>query len=399
MQQDWNAYVREDLTIEPDGKGSLQQLTFSVKDVFAVKGNRNTAGNPDWFRTHQPAGNNAAVIELLLKQGARLKGTTQTDELMFSLNGENAHYGTPVNPKAPDRIPGGSSSGSAVAVSAGLVDFALGTDTGGSVRIPSAYCGIYGIRPTHGLVPSAGVIPLAPSFDTVGWMARDCKTLLEVGKVLIDETEAESADFRRVYFEEDAWNIVQDDCRKILMEFVPFFQQAVGSCEWIHIAPQGLASWVNTFRTIQGYEIWTAHGEWIQAEKPTFGHGIAERFAWTSKLGEAEFDREKAVRKQICTYMDGLLGSDGILVIPTGAGPAPKRGLTGEEVEQTRARVMQLSCVAGLTGMPQVTIPVAGPGGLPIGLSVIAGYRQDRKLLRWVHEKLSQQLPKTVAIF
>lgn len=398
MHREWNAYVREDLTIEPVGEGRLQGLTFSVKDVFEVKGNTNTAGNPDWFRTHKPALKHAAAIELLLKQGARLRGTTQTDELMFSLNGENFHYGTPVNPKDPDRIPGGSSSGSAVAVSAGLADFALGTDTGGSVRIPSAYCGIYGIRPTHGLVPVEGVIPLAQSFDTVGWMARDSKTLWDVGSALIESAEAESGEFRQVHFGTDAWDIVQEDCRMILMKWLPYFQQLTGKSAWIDIAPQGLDEWVNTFRTIQGYEIWSAHGEWIQREKPVFGPDIAERFAWASSLGKAEFENKKTVRQRICEYMDTLLGSDGLLVIPTAPGPAPKRGLAGTEIERTRSRVMQLSCVAGLTGMPQVTIPIAGAEGFPIGLSVIAGYRQDRKLLRWIHEKLLKAFPETAAI-
>lgn len=398
MHHEWNAYVREDLTIEPYGEGRLQGLTFSVKDVFEIKGNVNTAGNPDWFRTHNPALSNAPAIELLLSQGARLKGSTQTDELMFSLNGENVHYGTPVNPKAPDRIPGGSSSGSAAAVSAGLADFALGTDTGGSVRIPSSYCGIYGIRPTHGLLPIEGVIPLAKSFDTVGWMAGNSKTLLDVGMTLIDGAEEESGEFGHVYFGTDAWNIVQDDCRKMLMEFVPYFQQLADTSAWIDIAQNGLAEWVDTFRTIQGYEIWSAHGEWIQKENPHFGPGIAERFAWTSTLEKAEFESQKTVRQRICEYMDELLGSDGLLIIPTAPGPAPKLGLAGEEVERTRSRVMQLSCVAGLSGMPQVTIPIAGADGLPIGLSVIAGYRQDRKLLRWIHEKLMKVLPETASI-
>ncbi len=104
-------------------------------------------------------------------------GKAITDELTYSLNGENIHYGTPVNPKAPGRIPGGSSSGSAVAVAGELADFALGTDCGGSVRAPASFCGIYGMRPSHGRISTAGVFRLAPRFDTVGWFARDGRLL------------------------------------------------------------------------------------------------------------------------------------------------------------------------------------------------------------------------------
>lgn len=168
--------------------GPLSGLSFAVKDVFDIKGNTSGAGNPDWLRTHPPAESTAPALLALLQRGAALEGTTQTDELMYSLNGENAHYGTPINPVAPDRIPGGSSSGSAVAAAAGLVDFAIGTDTGGSIRIPSSYCGLYGFRPTHGAVSTEGLIPLAHSFDTVGWMSRDVNILLKTGCVLLKKT-------------------------------------------------------------------------------------------------------------------------------------------------------------------------------------------------------------------
>lgn len=168
MKDHWNAFVDSNLNIKPLGVGPLNGLTFAVKDVFEIKDYANTAGNPDWYRTHFPASRNAPVVDALLQQGAFLIGTTHTDELMYSLNGENFHYGTPVNPHAHNRIPGGSSSGSAVATASRLVDFALGTDTGGSVRIPSSYCGLFGFRPTHGFVNIDGVIPLAKSFDTVG---------------------------------------------------------------------------------------------------------------------------------------------------------------------------------------------------------------------------------------
>lgn len=395
MQPEYNAFVKEDLVLEPSGSGILSGLQFAAKDVFSVAGHRNTAGNPDWLRTHEAAVRHAEVIRLTLQSGAKLVGMTQTDELMFSLNGENAHYGTPVNPRAPGRIPGGSSSGSAVAVAAGSCDFALGTDTGGSVRIPSAYCGIYGIRPTHGRVSLSGVIPLADSFDTVGWMAGSASVLHRVGQALLGTDApwaAEEFGFGRMILPEEAWSIAEPDCRQTVTADLPVLQTRLLSSK-LEIAPEGLQSWVDTFRTIQGYEIWQNHGEWITRETPAFGPGIAERFAWTATLQYEEFDRCRAMRAAIRSRMAKLLGNDGLIVIPTAPCAAPAAGLRGEEVEVTRARVMQLSCIAGLCGLPQVTIPYTDGEGRPVGLSFIAGAGRDLALLRWVEELVTRELP------
>ncbi|MBB6732033.1 amidase [Cohnella sp. CBP 2801] len=385
MRSGWNAYIKEDLTVEPTGGGGLDRLEFAVKDVFAIAGHTNSAGNPDWLDSHGPAEEHAEAVSRLLGNGARLRGAAVTDELMFSLNGENHYYGTPVNPRAPGCIPGGSSSGSAVAAAAGLADFALGTDTGGSVRVPSSYCGLYGIRPTHGLVPLDGVIPLAPSFDTVGWMARDWETLLRVGQALIGGQEATSdgAEFRRLIVAGDAWETADRDCRQSLAGPLAVLEAMMDSRRTT-LAPQGLAAWAATFRTLQGYEIGLAHGEWIAGRQPRFGPGIAERFAWAGTLRLEDRDRALPARERIREELIALLGDDGLLVIPTAPCTAPRIGLAGAEIERTRAKVMQLSCIAGLGGLPQVTMPFRSQDGLPVGLSFIAGPRRDLRLLRWV---------------
>jgi amidase len=195
MEMNWNAFIDKDVKREGANAGILAGKTFAVKDVFAVKGHTNSAGNPNWLKTAQQATSDSPSIAKLLAAGADLHGMAVTDELMYSLNGENVHYGTPVNPYGADRVPGGSSSGSAVAVAAKLTDFAIGTDTGGSIRIPSSYCGIYGFRPSHGAVDISGVIPLAESFDTVGWMARDVGLLKDIGTVLLgNRTVGKDAD-------------------------------------------------------------------------------------------------------------------------------------------------------------------------------------------------------------
>ncbi|RBW68102.1 amidase [Bacillus taeanensis] len=385
MNDKWNAFVDQNVILEPAGSGWLHSFAFAVKDVFMIEGYTSGAGNPDWLRTHGPAEQHAPVIDRLLQHGATLKGTAHTDELMYSLNGENFHYGTPVNPQGPDRIPGGSSSGSAVAVSSGMVDFALGTDTGGSVRIPSSYCGIYGFRPTHGAVPIEGVIPLAKSFDTVGWMTRDPKLLLEVGRLLINDQHTEGR-FARLFLGNDAWELLDDEHKEALLTFVPELEELTKHSEWIEISKEGLAEWSSTFRILQGLEIWSEHGDWIQKENPTFGPGIAERFRWTSTLKVSENGQAYERRENIRHSLSTLLGEEGLLVVPTAPGAAPLLNLHGEKADQYRAKTMQLSCIAGLAGLPQITLPLAEVNGLPIGLSLIANRGQDLKLLSWANE-------------
>lgn len=391
MKQSWNAYANERLAVEPLAEGSLSGRTFAVKDVFGIAGHTPGAGNPDWLRTHGPSAHHAAVIDRLLRNGARLEGTTITDELMYSINGENAHYGTPVNPKAPGRIPGGSSSGSAVAVSAGLTDFAIGTDTGGSVRVPAAYCGIYGIRPTHGAVDADGLIPLAPSFDTVGWMAKGGQTLLDVGRVLLGPQESGAA-FPRMVFAQDLWALTDGHSSAAASRYFQALRELSKSHEDVIVAPNGLREWMDAFRIIQGLEIWHVHQEWITREQPSFGPGIAERFTWASTLKLEESGAAYRVREEARNTMNELLRNDAVLVVPTVPAIAPLLHLTGPEIEQRRVQTLKMSCVAGLAGLPQVTVPITGELGCPIGISFIAGRGQDLRLLEWVANSVEARM-------
>lgn len=379
MTDQWNAFMNNEIKLAPTEKGPLDGLVFAVKDVFSIQGHTSSAGNPDWLQTHEPADQTADAIQKLLAKGATLTGTLQTDELMYSLNGENAHYGTPVNPAAPDRIPGGSSSGSATAAAAGLVDFSIGTDTGGSVRIPSSYCGLYGVRPTHGAVNISGVVPLAKSFDTVGWMARDVDMLARVGDALLPSSD-DNKPFTRILIEEEAWSLPDAETAASLRHLVEAAKKKIEHTESIRVAEEGLADWADVFRTIQGLEIWEQHGPWIEKVKPAFGPGIAERFQMAGDLKKEEYQSRFDSWKHIQQRMNTLLADDALLLIPTAPGPAP---LLGEAAEQYRAKVMQLTCIAGLAGFPQITMPLAEVDGLPVGISVIAGKNQDRRLMEW----------------
>ncbi|WP_379155454.1 amidase [Paenibacillus sp. sgz5001063] len=382
----YGAFIEPELEVSALGSGILEGASFTVKDVFAVAGHRSSAGNPDWLRSHPPSATHASVVRRLLQSGANLRGAAHTDELMYSLGGENYHYGTPVNPRAEGRIPGGSSSGSAVAVASGSVDFALGTDTGGSIRVPSAYCGVYGFRPTHGAVEMEGVIPLAPGFDTVGWIADSSEVLLRAGEVLLGAVAPGSGGgaVSMLHIAPEAWALAGADSAASLKRGLRQLQAGAGRSGETELAPEGLKTWMNVFRELQGAEIWATHGAWIERTQPLFGPDIAARFAWAAGLAGQDHSRAQAVRAEIAARLRQMLGEDGCIVLPTVPGPAPRRGGDLAQLEQNRSGAMMLSCIAGLAGLPQLTLPVTGPGGLPLGLSVIGGHGQDMRLLSWI---------------
>ena len=213
--QEGSAFVQE-LEVDPTGSGPLDGLTFAVKDLIDIGGYKTGCGNPNWRYTHPPATVNAVCVEQLLAAGARCVGKTVTDELAFSLLGENHFYGTPLNPKAPDRVPGGSSSGSASAVARGLVDFALGTDTGGSVRVPASNCGTWGLRPSHGFISVAGVNPFAPTFDTVGILASSAVVLAHAASVLLGQEHVPHEEPGTVHLLREAFSIADPEVRRAL---------------------------------------------------------------------------------------------------------------------------------------------------------------------------------------
>jgi amidase len=383
VRDPYNAFCRH-THIELDGApaGPLSGLSFAVKDVFDLAGQRTGNGNPVWLETHDPAARTASSVERVLAAGARMVGKTQTDEMAYSLNGENVHYGTPVNPNAPGRIPGGSSSGSAVAVAGGLVDFALGTDCGGSVRLPASFCGIYGIRTTHGLVPVDGIVDLAKSFDTVGWFARDPKTMRRVGEVLLPR----ASDFapKRLLIAQDAFAFAGPEVGAALAGAVAKLKAAFSQHRDVQIYGGDTGIGPRVFRVLQGDEIRRRHSAWVDKHNPRFGPGIAERFQWVRTIDDAEVERMKPKREEVAHHMAELLGDDAVLCLPTAPGIAPKLAAPAEELETFRARAFALLCVAGLARSPQISLPLGTIQNCPLGLSLIAPRGTDRGLLDWV---------------
>jgi amidase len=361
--------------------GPLVGLTFAVKDIYDVAGHRTGFGSPDWLHTHGPAVRTAPVVQRLLDAGAHLVGRTHTDELTWSLTGENAHYGTPVNVNAPGRISGGSSSGSAAVVAAGVVDFAVGSDTGGSVRVPASFCGILGMRPTYGRIPLDGVRPLAPSFDTCGWFARDAGIFERVGRTLLCD-DAPAPPPARLLIAQDALEVAGETVDHALRPALDKVAALVGKPEPVTVGDEPLVQWMDYFRFLQGAEIWACHGEWITREKPALGPGVKERFAWAATVTPEDITRASMRREEIARRMAEMVGERTVLALPSAPGIALLRNSPPKVLDELRARALPLLCIAGLARLPQVSLPLAQLDDCPLGLSLIAARGNDTLLLQ-----------------
>jgi amidase len=360
--------------------GLLAGTRFGVKDLYHVKGFKTGFGHPAWLDSHPAAEVSSAAMLSLLSAGASVVGKTHCDELCFSLNGVNKYYGTPVNVNAPGCIPGGSSSGSAAAVAGGLVDFALGSDTGGSIRVPASYCGILGIRPSHGAVSLDGALPFAPSFDTAGWFANSPTLMRDIGRVLLPaHLLAEQPG--QLLLATDAFSHVDESTSLALNAVVQQIGQAFTASRAVNFEADGLDSWMHAFRVIQGSEIWQTHSDWLIGLGAEFGDGIRERFKWVATISPEEIALAKDVRLRIRDFFDQLLVDNAVLVIPTTPGPAPLLDTSTPDLEKWRNRSLGLLCIAGHAGLPQLSIPLAQVQGRPIGLSLIAARGKDHLLL------------------
>jgi amidase len=362
--------------------GQLAGLTFAAKDLFDIAGHVTGAGNPDWLALHAPASRTAPVVQRLVDSGANMIGKTHTAELSRGILGENAHYGTPINPKAPGRVPGGSSSGSAAAVAGGLVDFALGTDTGGSVRIPASFCGIYGIRPTHGRLSLEGVVGQAPSYDTVGWFARDADLLARIGEVLLELDLRQAQRPRHVIIATDAFGIAEPATAAVLASVVERITTAVGSSEHRRVsATVPLADWFSHQRAIQGREAWDTFGEWIDRHNPRFAFDIADNFVRGRETPNAVLAAAREFRAARRAELMAMLDQETIFLLPTAPFPAPLRGQPRSTMWGQRTAISTLTTISGTLGAPQLSMPLALVDGLPVGLSILARPGGDDMLL------------------
>jgi amidase len=375
-------FVPHDLKAPLKGaaSGPLAGLTAAVKDLYAIAGEKTGAGNPDWLVQAQTATRHAAAVEKLLAAGASIIGKTITDEFFYSVAGMNAHYGTPANVRAPGRIPGGSSSGSAAATAAGACDFALGSDTGGSVRVPASFCGLYGIRTTHGRIDTSGAMDMAPSFDTVGWFAASAGLFRTVGQVLLDKA-GESTPIQTMLVADDAFAEADQPVATLIRDALKAMAPPLPKPQAMNVAPEGFEKWREAVRIIQAHEIWQVYGRFVLEKKPRFGPGVAERMQIAAKITKAEADAASTVRAAAREHIRGLIKPGTIMALPTAPCIAPKIDTPQDALESFRVRVMRLTCIAGLASLPQISVPVGTVSGCPVGLSFIGWAGGDEALL------------------
>ncbi len=363
------------------GSGPLAGLGFAVKDLIDVAGVPTGGGSPDWPRFTTIPTRHAWVVQALLDAGASVVGKTITDEVSLGILGENAHDGTPLNPAAPDRVPGGSSSGSASTVAAGECDFALGTDSGGSVRVPASFCGLYGIRPTHGRIDFGGITVQSPSADTCGWFARDPATFARVGEVLLGDRVPDALP-TRLLVATDAFGFADEAVAAALMPGVERLAALIGHREEVTLAPQGLSVWQRAQRVLQSSESWRTFEPWLDRCNPRLAFSVARALVQGSLLTDAERGAATLMRIEARARLRHLLPPGTILCLPTTPFPAPLKDLSLAELGPLRERISCLTSHGGLTGVPQVSLPGATVDGAPVGLSIVAARGADLDLLR-----------------
>jgi len=373
-------------SLPPTGSGLLDGLTFAVKDIFDIAGHPTGAGNPTWLTTHPSPTHTSPLVEQLLAAGAQMTGKVITDELAYSLNGDNIHYGTPVNTNAPGHVPGGSSSGSVAAVAAKLCDFALGSDTGGSTRVPASYCGVWGLRTTHDLLSREHVVPLHTSFDTLTWFAHAPDTFKRVGQVLLP---ASSFTPKRLLKPEALWALASDDFQAPLNTVLTAAETLLGlNAQAMSFTREAetLEQWRQAYVTLGAHEAWSLHGAWITEHRPTFSVPIAARWAQAQAVSEQQAHAARVKVADIRAHIRTLLADDAIAIVPSAAGLAPLLNASGQAVDALRMRTMHITCIAGISGVCQVSIPFKNKEGLPVGVSLIGPAGSDQAVIHLVTE-------------
>lgn len=365
------------------GDGTLTGLSVAVKDLFAIAGESVGGGTPHYLEHAPVESEHAAAVAALLARGASVTGIAHTDQLAYSLGGVNPHYGTPTNPAAPERIPGGSSSGPAVAVSSGEVDLGLGTDTAGSIRVPASYQGIWGFRPSHGVIDTAGLLPLAPSFDTVGLLARSIETLTLGADALVPRQPADDIDEIVIdptllaYAEPEVAQAFWSSTRRIA-ESIPVSHR--------DITAGRLEEWFRAFRTVQAYEAWQLHGDFLTRHPKAVAADVAERFRTASSVTSHEADVARTVIATARDHLSAQLGNTTALLLPSASSVAPLR--KSGAAERARTATLHLTCLASLSGRPAVSAPCLTVDDAPVGLSAVGAPGADHALLRFANHHL-----------
>jgi len=363
--------------------GNLKNLKFVLKDMCDVKNIKTSCGNPDFYKACEPAKKHAEFLSNILSEGAILEGITICDEFFYSVIGENSHYGTPKNLNAPNCVPGGSSSGSAAALTTDLFDFSIGSDTGGSVRVPASFCGLLGIRPTHGRINANGVYPMAPSFDTIGWFSNNIKTFQKIGEVLLDKNENENITFNQFVIAEDLLELVDTDIKN---QFNSYYKELHPNIKHIRLSKFSKSEIADNFRILQAGEIKEHVIPWIEKNKPKISLEINSRIEMASEILPLEIDAAKTFRQEIISEINNSLPEGDIAIFPTTPFSAPKCGQSDQDLGSDRKKIMEMTSIAGMTSRPQISIPKFKGKTGPVGISILGWQYSDEILLNKLTE-------------
>ena len=382
MSETGSFFVPHDIAepISGASSGPLAGLTAVVKDMYDIAGERTGGGSPEWLAEQRPAARHASAVQKILDAGATITGKTICEELFFSMVGVNAHYGMPANIRAPGRIPGGSSSGSAAACGAGACDLALGSDTAGSIRIPASFNGIYGIRVSHGRVDLAGAMAMAPTFDAAGWFANSAGLLRLAGRVLLRGV-ASTVPVTRVLLPTDGLANCDPAVIDVCRSFIARAGGNLPAAQQIVFAPRDFDDWCDAFRVVQAHDVWQTFGAFVTRTRPALGPGIKERIAYSATVTDAQAVAARAVVEDARDRLRERVIPGTIVVLPTSPAIAPRPDLDARAMDSFRLRVMRLTAFAGLGGLPQVTIPAGTVAGCPVGVSVMGWHGGDEVLL------------------
>ena len=363
--------------------GNLKNLKFVLKDMCDVKNVKTSCGNPDFYKACEPAKKHAEFLSNILSEGAILEGITICDEFFYSVIGENSHYGTPKNLNAPNCVPGGSSSGSAAALTTDLFDFSIGSDTGGSVRVPASFCGLLGIRPTHGRINANGVYPMAPSFDTIGWFSNNIKTFQKIGEVLLDKNENENITFNQFVIAEDLLELVDTDIKN---QFDSYYKELHPNIKHRRLSKFSKSEIADNFRILQAGEIKEHVIPWIEKNKPKISLEINSRIEMASEILPLEIDAAKTFRQEIISEINNSLPEGDIAIFPTTPFSAPKCGQSDQDLGSDRKKIMEMTSIAGMTSRPQISIPKFKGKTGPVGISILGWQNSDEILLNKLSE-------------
>ena len=369
--------------ISPLSNGTLDNLRFVLKDMCNVKGLKTSCGNPDFYNKCERAENHSAFLKQIFNEGAILKGITICDEFFYSVIGENNYYGTPQNLEAPNCVPGGSSSGSAAALTTNKYDFSIGSDTGGSVRVPASFCGLLGIRPTHNRIDPDGVYPMAPSFDTIGWFAKDIEIFNKVGKVLLNENIKTKKIFNKFVIASDLLDLVDED---IKTQFYDYCNKKFPDIQKIKLSQFSKSDIANNFRIIQGGEIKDNIVPWINKNNPIISPEINSRIIMASNISNDEITDADLFRKSLISEINKTLPEGDIAIFPTTPFSAPYCGQSDADLGADRKKIMEITSIAGMTSRPEISIPIFKGKTGPVGFSILGWENSDEILLNKIND-------------